>query len=129
MAAVRVHTRIDDLEFGELFFDHFFNLFPVYFELFRWLDLSSVGHNNRVVKVLFNKDDFAILVVLILLRFLDFIGSLLVAFLRFILLTLRERLVTNTTDCFAFKFELCGCFTGSDDVGSSPFIDFDIVAI
>ena len=89
MAAVRVHTRIDDLEFGELFFDHFLYLLPVYFELFRRLHLGCVSHNNRIVEVFLNKYYFAIFVILILLGFLDFIISFLVAFFRFSLLTLR----------------------------------------
>ncbi len=129
MAAMRVHPGVDELEFGELLLDHLLNLLPVNFKLLLRFDLGRVSHNDRVVEILLNQYNFAILIVLILLGLLHFVNGLLVAFFGLLLLALRERFVASAAHGFSFELELLGVYAGGEDVGDGPLVGLDVVAV
>jgi len=69
MTAMRIHSRVNELQLWKVLFDCLLNFLPVNFEIFTGLDLSLVSDDDRIVEILFDQNNLTVLIVLILLGF------------------------------------------------------------
>lgn len=132
MTAMRIHSRVNELQLWKVLFDCLLDLLPVNFEIFAGLDLSLVSDDDRVVEVLFDQNNLTVLIVLILLGFGGLFLRLEVALLDVGVvrkLFFGEGFVISASHSVALNFELCGLRTGVLDVfdGAAKFLD--VVAV
>lgn len=132
MAAVGVHSGVNQFEFGVLFLDSLFDLFPVDLEVFLGLNFSLVSDDRWIVEVLFNQNDFAIFVKLVLCSLGSFLLGLSVTLLDVGVVGdvfLGEGFVSSASDCVALEFELGRLGTSIFDVLNGPVGILDVVAV